>query len=235
MKLLLVPILCLCSFSVAFAGEAKVERQLSTFQSRGKSIRIEWFRGNPKGDTVIFLYGSGGIEKKDGYFRYFADTLAKRGYNCAILHYFDRDGIAWASSAQMGQHFSDWLLTIKDAIAYAEKQTGNKKVALVGHSLGAQLALVEASRDKQVSAIVDMSGSLVFPLKAKAKLPPVLIIHGDKDSVVPLKKEKHLETVLKGMGTHFEKKIFPGQGHSFDLKPALEVIDLADDFLQRMI
>ena len=221
--------------SIVHAGDnAPVKTQLSSFKSRGKMIRMEWYRcsGQNKG-TVIFLYGSGGIENKDGYFRYFAEELARKGFRCGILHYFDRDGIRYASSQQMSQHFSDWLVTIGDAISYAQKETTNKKVALVGHSLGSQLALIQASRDASVGCVVEMSGSLVYPLKAASKLPPVFIIHGDRDNVVPLGKEKQLESALKKRNSYYEKRILSGQGHGFDWDKAIQLIDPSASFIER--
>ncbi len=211
--------------------------QLKSFKSHGKEIRYEWFekdRSKTK-PVVILLYGQSGVESQNGYLRYFAGSLAKDGFAGCLLHFFDRSSIKRASSKQMGMYFSDWLSTISDCINHLKVENPERKFALLGHSLGAQLALIEASRNKNVNAVVELSGSLVFGLPASAKLPPVLILHGDKDKIVPIQKEKLLEQKLKSMHSYYEKKIYPGQKHSFDLDPALDAIERSSDFLQRML
>jgi phospholipase/carboxylesterase len=64
------------------------------------------------------------------------------------------------------------------------------KLALVGFSQGAMMALhVGLRRPQPPGAIVALSGALVGPqqLAAEAKgKPPVLIVHGDQDNIVPV-------------------------------------------------
>lgn len=89
--------------------QANVAPVTVKFQSKGKLIRMEWFRSRTKDHrpVVILLHGQGGIESKDGYFRYFASRLCSGGIDAGVLHYFDRDGIEMASSRDMSSHFSD--------------------------------------------------------------------------------------------------------------------------------
>lgn len=65
-----------------------------------------------------------------------------------------------------------------------------EKLALVGFSQGAMMALhVGLRRPVMPGAIVAYSGHLVGPehLKADAKgKPPVLLVHGDRDNVIPI-------------------------------------------------
>jgi acetyl esterase/lipase len=62
----------------------------------------------------------------------------------------------------------------------------------------------------------------VDPEKAKAaspityvtaKAPPFLIVHGDKDNVVPLAQSQELEQALKKVGVEVTLEVIPGGGH----------------------
>jgi phospholipase/carboxylesterase len=64
------------------------------------------------------------------------------------------------------------------------------KLALVGFSQGTMMALhVGLRREKAPACIVGFSGALAAPhkLKNEAKSnPPILLVHGDRDDVIPL-------------------------------------------------
>jgi phospholipase/carboxylesterase len=62
----------------------------------------------------------------------------------------------------------------------------NSDLALVGFSQGTMMALhVGLARPRPPAAIVGFSGMLVAPDRLPASLPPVLLVHGDSDQVVP--------------------------------------------------
>jgi carboxymethylenebutenolidase len=48
-----------------------------------------------------------------------------------------------------------------------------------------------------------------------ARLPPVLILHGDADSVVPVEKAYMLERIFQEAKVPYEMHIYPGAGHGF--------------------
>ena len=59
--------------------------------------------------------------------------------------------------------------------------------------------------------------------------PPVLLIHGDKDVLVPLQQSKLLEEKLKEAGVEVKLVVRPGKGHGWpDIKP--DTIEIADWF-----
>lgn len=49
---------------------------------------------------------------------------------------------------------------------------------------------------------------------------PILIIHGDKDEVVPIPQAYILEKALKAKGTPYKLVVVPGAGHQIEKKPA---------------
>jgi dipeptidyl aminopeptidase/acylaminoacyl peptidase len=88
------------------------------------------------------------------------------------------------------------------------------RLAIVGISLGAALALETAEGDRRVKAVVDYFGPLPEGLAAKTpRLPPTLILHGAQDRIVPVSNAYALETLLKQTGTPHEIQVYPGQGH----------------------
>lgn len=108
-------------------------------------------------------------------------------------------------------------------------------MALFGHSLGAQLALSEASVYSRVACVVSVSGSFCFGLPPQAKLPPIFVLHGDQDQVVFFERVSALEAVLNQMGTPCEKRIYSGIGHNFDCVTWIDVIERSAEYLSRTL
>jgi acetyl esterase/lipase len=52
-----------------------------------------------------------------------------------------------------------------------------------------------------------------------AKTPPVLILHGTVDTLVPIAASRQLADRLKQLGVAYQFVEIPGMGHAFDLKP----------------
>ena len=95
-----------------------------------------------------------------------------------------------------------------------------KDLALVGFSQGTMMALhVGLRRPRDVAAIVGYSGMLTsaadLPRGDHAK-PPVLLIHGTADPVVPVAALHAAEGELKRLGVAVTSHVSPGLGHSVD-------------------
>jgi carboxymethylenebutenolidase len=144
--------------------------------------------------------------------------LAARGFAVFVLRYFERTGTAWADDRTIRQNFQTWMKTISDAITFASVQPGvdPTRVALLGFSLGAYLALSVATADPRVKAVVDCFGGLPEELTHDRKpLPPVLILHGEADPVVPVSEAYKLQHLFEDTGTPYETKLYRGAGHGF--------------------
>jgi carboxymethylenebutenolidase len=104
----------------------------------------------------------------------------------------------------------------------------------MGLSLGASVALAAGSQNARVSAIADWYGSLPDDFLPKLKgMPPLLILHGNRDDVIPIINAQQLVR-LCGM-EHFacESHFYQDQGHGF-MKGALEDADARTlDFFAR--
>lgn len=74
------------------------------------------------------------------------------------------------------------------------------------------------------------------PLKFVAKGdPPFLILHGDKDDLVPVSQSQSFYDVLKAAGNDATLKIIPGAGHGGREFFSLENILLIDGFFERTL
>ena len=94
------------------------------------------------------------------------------------------------------------------------------KMALVGFSQGTMMAMHVGLRlPTAPAAIVGYSGMLANPeslnVEGKTK-PPVLLVHGDADTVVPYSALAAAEAALKAYGCSVEAVTCHGLGHGID-------------------
>jgi phospholipase/carboxylesterase len=103
----------------------------------------------------------------------------------------------------------------------AERRLPDSHLALVGFSQGAMLALhVGLRRPKQLGAIVAFSGAvydadndLAGEIRSR---PPVLMIHGEADPIVPFATMTASKELLKAHGVPAKSMRRPGVGHEMD-------------------
>ena len=98
-------------------------------------------------------------------------------------------------------------------------------LALVGFSQGTMMSLhVGLRRAVPPAAIVGYSGMLVVPEDVDAAAfaaeiksrPPVLLVHGDQDELIPVQALFHGAQGLAALGIPAEWHISPGVGHGID-------------------
>lgn len=194
-----------------------------SFDSGGKTITVEWFppagiAAGKKAPAILMLHGAEGLTLAPGY-RVAARATAATGIGVAFVHYFDRTGDTIVSLDRIKKSFPPWSRTIRDALTWLgeQKEVDKDRLGIVGVSLGAALALhVAANGEGRIKAIVDFFGPISAGiLPKKPKLPPVLILHGLADPIVPIVHARTLEALLKQAGTPYEIKLYPSQGHGF--------------------
>jgi phospholipase/carboxylesterase len=109
------------------------------------------------------------------------------------------------------------------------------ELALVGFSQGTMMALhVGPRRPRQLAGIVGYSGMLADPAGLAGPAitkPPILLIHGDQDPMIPIAAFHAAKAALARNGFAVEDHISPGLGHSVDLAG----LQLGGRFLARVL
>jgi phospholipase/carboxylesterase len=93
---------------------------------------------------------------------------------------------------------------------------------LVGFSQGTVMALHAGLRRRALAGIVGYAGFLAGPdhLAEITARPPITLIHGDTDRIVPVQAMYATAAALKSAGLSVKTHVVPGLGHSINL-PAL--------------
>jgi phospholipase/carboxylesterase len=104
--------------------------------------------------------------------------------------------------------------------ALEERGLDSSELALVGFSQGTMVSLfVGLRRVEPVAGIVGFSGRLLAPELLASELrsrPPILLVHGTEDPLVPYRSLEAAETTLKAAGVPVETVASVGTGHSID-------------------
>lgn len=104
--------------------------------------------------------------------------------------------------------------------ALAARGLADSDLALLGFSQGTMMALhTGLRREKPIAGIIGFSGALVgahlLSQEARSR-PPVLLVHGDADPVVPFAALAEAEAALAAAGIPVKTQPCPGIGHGID-------------------
>ena len=110
----------------------------------------------------------------------------------------------------------------------------DENILLVGFSQGTMMSLhVGLRRERQLAGILGYSGLLAGPeligdeIKSK---PPILLIHGDQDEMLPVQHLHDAVDALGGAGLKLEWHVSQGAGHTI----AQDGLELGMEFVQRI-
>lgn len=218
-----------------------VQKTTDTFVSGGQSIKVWRYQSPAAGKlpAILLLHGIEGPEGHTNVYDVLAQRLAAQGYIIHLVHYFDRTGTRQPElktiDDQFRRHvqgtatveeqralrvvFHSWMSAIRDAVAYSRKQPGvdGARMGLLGLSLGGFLALsVAAQEDLGLAAVVELFGGLPQEVRTEIRrLPPTLVLHGDKDQVVPVREAHALRDLFTTKDLSGTVHIYKGVGHLF--------------------
>ena len=111
---------------------------------------------------------------------------------------------------------------------------GDRNLALIGFSQGAMMALNAGPRRKSaIAGIIGYSGYLAGPehLAEAAHRPPILLVHGEEDTTIPVIALHAAAPALGAAGFEVEWHVRPGLGHGIDM----DGLRLGAEFLTRVL
>lgn len=168
-------------------------------------------------EAVILLPGSYGW--RPDYAR-FARTFADSGFVALAIDYYAESGRG-GSHAEASRNWPVWQATVRNAVAYLDTlpQVSGRHIGLVGYSRGAFLAISVAGSEPAVRAVVDFYGGGSDSDPAEDQIPgfpPLLILHGEADTEVPVELAHRLYARMKAHGGEVEMHLYPGAQHVFN-------------------
>jgi dienelactone hydrolase len=120
------------------------------------------------------------------------------------------------------QKWPRWQASVRSAVAYLQAlpSVSGRPVGLVGYSRGAFLAVSVAASVPAVAAVVDYfggGGGGTDSLEQEVQhFPPLLILHGEADTVVPVRLAHRLRAAVLARGGEVEMRLYPGAHHAFN-------------------
>ncbi|MBD3766077.1 MAG: alpha/beta fold hydrolase [Rhodobacterales bacterium] len=183
------------------------------------------------GQIVVFLHGYGAdgadlLGLADPMAPHLPDTLflAPDAPQPCVANPFGRQWfpIPWIDGSSEVEAAEGLARAATDLDAFldarlAETGLSPDRLALVGFSQGAMVALqVAPRRPAAVAGVVAISGRLLDPARLAAEAlvrPPVLLIHGDRDEVVPFADLDLAGRALAGAGFEVYAHVMRGTGH----------------------
>ncbi len=106
------------------------------------------------------------------------------------------------------------------------------RVALVGFSQGTMMGLHAAlHRPAPLAGVVGFSGRYVAAGDAPTATPPVLLVHGDRDEVIPVDALEEARAALAALGVAVRWHVSRGVGHGI----APDGLQLAARFLRERL
>jgi len=133
-------------------------------------------------------------------------------------------------------YLSSALRIVADLIAQlGEQGIPAERVALLGFSQGACLALEAAARNAQrYAGVIGFSGGLIGPPGTSFDIPgslggtPVFIGSSDVDPHIPKERVDESAAALQRLGAAVDVRLYPGMGHSVnrdELEAARSILD----------
>ena len=221
----------------ASVGAESVRPVKKSFESGGRRVVVEEFvpESETRAPAVLVLHGAGGIDYGNRYVRQLATAFASSGYATLLVHYFDRTGTSYASDATIHANFNAWLETIHDAVSFAadHPKVDKSRIAVLGYSLGAYLAVAHSARDPRVRAVIEVAGGVDSKFaKGVRRMPPTMIVHGEDDQRVLFERALELKALLARVGAPFLTRFYRGESHILSPAAGLDALGHGFEFLR---
>lgn len=195
--------------------------------------RVLPHNGNSPKKLVILLHGLGAdgndlISLAENWTHLLPDTefiapnapfpcdMAPWGHQWFSLQVFSPEAIH-QGVVEASQHLNAFIDQ-----ALAKRSLSDENLALVGFSQGTMMALhVALRRPQQLAAVLGYSGALAGAETLSSEIksrPPLYLIHGDQDLVIPIGALFAAEIALTQAGCNVKSLVRAGLAHGIDTK-----------------
>ena len=206
-------------FLAATANAADGQKMVLPAQER--QVHVTYFRapGDGPRPAALLLHGANGFDSQIGGYSAYASELAAHGIDAYLVYYYsdaDQENMFGGNDVFV-KRYAAWTRLIGDVAGdILQGKVSNGKIGLVGFSNGGTLAGGTAARDPRITAAVIYYGTSPFPMDVPVKhFPPLLILHGDADAIIPVEQGRHLADFAKALGSSAEFVVDPGERHGF--------------------
>lgn len=232
----------------AAAGATATETATETAAPAGQTLFFPG-AGDGKHASAILLHGYRCIDDCLPAFKRYAQALSAQGIDVYFIPYYDdsdRQALAAGTldeGAPYAARFKMWTGKVRAAAHQVKAQPrANGRVALVGFSQGARLAIASAADNPDIQALVALYGRLPRADELNGDitaLPPTLLLHGSGDTVVPLTDGEAAYAKAQALGAARGMVVYPGEGHGFDFSEssaaALDARQRVVDFVREQV
>lgn len=212
----------------------QVSRADSRYKVGKRVVKLEIFRPDTDGPRpgVLLLHGASGMGN-GAFYRGAAESFAEAGYIVYLPHYLGERNRNKPRGRALIAEFEQQYAVVHGALDELAKdpRVDDSRLAAFGFSLGGFQALGLSSRDKRISAVVNMGGGMPGNVEpTTTRLAPTLILHGQKDRTVPVSRASRTRDLLKKLEVPHELVVFKNQPHFFQAAASREAIDRAIGF-----
>ena len=235
--------LAILTLLASAASAADIEGQKIMLPAKERQVHVTYFRapGDAPRPAALLLHGAGGFDRQIANNNRYAAALAAQGIDAYLVYYYsDLDDKMMSNGVNVFEdRYPNWAKLVDDLADYLVMQkNSNGRVGLVGFSNGGILATGASTLDPKINAAVIYYGTDPWPLGVKAKrFPPLLVLHGDADQIIPVQNGKELAQEAKALGAKVDLVIYPGESHGFgarwDDKNATDALNRAVAFLKK--
>ncbi|MBI1244241.1 MAG: prolyl oligopeptidase family serine peptidase [Alphaproteobacteria bacterium] len=217
----------------------QVSRADTKYKVGKRLVKLEIFRPDTEGQRpgILLLHGASGMGN-GAFYRGAAESFAEAGYIVYLPHYLGERNRNRPRGRALIAEFEQQYDTVHAALDEMAKDSrvDNSRMAAFGFSLGGFQALGLSSRDKRISAVVNMGGGMPGNVEpTTTRVAPTLILHGQKDRTVPVARASRTRDLFKKLDVPYEMVVFPNQPHFFQASASREAIDRSIGFFDRQL